>query len=242
MSEAPILQSLSATFSLPLRPQQVGRWRGAWAEMAGLEYDIFHNHRVGEPGLHYRYPLVQYRSQRGLAAIVALNAATGEVREALNRRNWEINWDGAPLTLGLTDLRLVSHQLAMADTWQHYQLRGYLPFNDVNFGDWQAAPHLLARVEQLNRLLVTHLLGFAKGVGWHLSQRLEADITLLQHAYSQTLHEVRRPCFDLSFRTNLVLPPGIALGRGVSQGFGVLVPLPHKRDKLPLPDPGTSRG
>ena len=62
---------LKATFDLPLHAKQLAQFRGAVAESAGLENDLFHNHK-GENEFHYRYPLIQYKLNKGKACMVGI--------------------------------------------------------------------------------------------------------------------------------------------------------------------------
>lgn len=39
------IRTLSIHFDLPLFPRQIPQWRGAFAEFAGAENDVFHNHK-----------------------------------------------------------------------------------------------------------------------------------------------------------------------------------------------------
>ncbi|MCB0630732.1 MAG: CRISPR-associated endonuclease Cas6 [Saprospiraceae bacterium] len=219
------LSILAATFDLPLESRDIPRWRSAWAEMAGFEHDRFHNHKPGDEGVIYRYPLVQYRVRRGRAAIMALDQATMDVQQALTAKAWEITWDYQPLEIGLEDLRLETYELHLDRQSHEYRLRSYLPFNDRNFDRWNKAPNLIARIRLLESLIAGHLLNFATGVGWKIPGRFDVELLHLDRAYTRPLHEIQRPAFDLVFKTNLFVPAGIGLGKGVSHGYGLLLPM-----------------
>ncbi len=213
---------LSTTFSLPLAPRDIPRWRAAWSELAGWDKDRFHNHRPGDQGVIYRYPLVQYRVRRRNAGLIAIQEAVQDVQATLAEKSWEITWDREPFPLGMEDLRLETYELHLASKPQRYRLYDYLPFNSENYQDWQQQPNLLQRVKLLNRLLTSHLLVFANGVGWRIPGRFEVEITDMFRQRPVCLHDLKRPAFHLEFETNLFLPPGIGLGKGVSHGFGTL--------------------
>lgn len=216
------LQLLSATFSLPLEARDIPRWRGAWAELAGWEMDRFHNHLPGEEGVIPRYPQVQYRVRRRQAALLALQQGVKDVQQTLAKTDWTIRWRDELFALGMEDLRMETFELHVQRQPTTYRLRRYLPFNSENFRAWDRADTFAQRLDLLNRLLPGHLLAFATGVGWQVPERFTAEITDIYRQESAVLHDIRRPAFDLAFRTNLFLPPGIGLGKGVSHGFGLV--------------------
>lgn len=216
------LKILSATFDLPLKARDISRWRGAWAEMAGYDFDRFHNHRPGDQGVIYRYPLMQYRCRRQRAAFFAMQDAVSDVEETLSQDSWEITWNREPLTIGVEDLRLETFELYLDHKWHHYRIRRYLPFNSRNFQRWEEASNLIERVKLINDVFVGHIFAFASEVGWRIPGRLEIETTHLFRHRIISLHDLSRPAFDLAFRTNIFLPSGIGLGKGVSHGFGVV--------------------
>lgn len=218
------LSYLTATFDLPLQDRDIPRWRSAWSEMAGFEFDRFHNHKPGDQGVIYRYPLVQYRTYGKLAGLLALGEATEDVQQSLSVGPWELTWNYQPLPISLDDLQLELCDIALTDHFHEYRLRTYLPFNDRNFHQWKRASGLLAQVSLIQRMLAGHLLNFASGIGWQIPGRFEVEILHLDRPYHVPLHGVERPAFDLSFCTDLLLPLGIGLGKGVSHGYGVLLP------------------
>ena len=218
------LSYLTAVFDLPLKDRDIPRWRSAWSEMAGFEMDRFHNHKPGDEGVIYRYPQVQYRTHQGKAALLAIGDATADVQQALSVGPWEIVWNYKPKPISLDDLQLEVHDIQLTDHFFEYRLCAYLPFNDRNFNRWKAAKGLLSRIKILQGLLAGHLLNFATGIGWKIPRRFEVEITNVEKEYSMPLHGVQRPAFDLTFRTDLQLPPDIGLGKGVSHGYGILKP------------------
>ena len=158
------LTILRANFSLPLRFSEISRWRGAWCELVGWEEEYFHNHQAANGGLHYRYPLLQYRSYRRQASFVALQAAIPAVQQSLIGMDWTLRWHNSPTPLSLRQMQLRTHELYLDNCWHHYQLRHYLPFNTDNFSRWQSSELLQGKIDLLHRLLPNHILGFAKGI------------------------------------------------------------------------------
>lgn len=213
------LRHLQLTFTHPLRAQEIPQWRGAWAQLAGREYDYFHNHQ-GQTAYHYRYPLVQYGVDRSRASLTAWQDGVGAVQQVLADRDWTILWKGEKVDLRIADLQMKESRLTFLDQPKTYRLRMWLPFNTQNFNRWGRAEALVERVELLNTILVGQLLSFFTGVGWQLPQRLEAEIVNIDRIGRERVHGTLRPTFDVRFRCNVDLPDGVRLGKAVAMGFG----------------------
>ncbi|MEL7222267.1 MAG: CRISPR-associated endonuclease Cas6 [Bacteroidota bacterium] len=224
------LQLLTTTFDLPIEPEEIPRWRGAWCEMAGWEADRFHNHRNSDGKVMYRYPLLQYRAHRRQAGFIAIQEAVKDVQQTLAGNEWKIRWKDRPTSLGMLNLQLETYELHLDKKYHTYQLRNYLPFNSGNFEQWQSTLLLHDKIDFLTRLIAGHLISFAKGIHWRIPGRFEVEITDLTRQRRVYLHDVLRPAFDLEFRTQLFLPKGIGIGKGVSHGHGYIYP-PNKTEK-----------
>ncbi|MCB0630731.1 MAG: CRISPR-associated endonuclease Cas6 [Saprospiraceae bacterium] len=218
------IRLLETTFNLPLQNRNISRWRGAWAEFAGLEADLFHNHH-GEKSYYYRYPKVQYRTRNGQASILVINEGVEALQHVLAKGNWKITWDTHPFVLQIEKLQLREYQATMTDDMRHYRLRQWVPFNVDNFERWKHAANLIERANLLNRVLVGHILDFATALQWRLPERLEVELQNLRNIRSVNIHGISRPVFDIEFTANVLLPPAIGLGKATSHGFGQTFPL-----------------
>ncbi|WP_020534935.1 CRISPR-associated endonuclease Cas6 [Lewinella cohaerens] len=216
------IQLLTTTFDLPLTLAEISRWRGAWCEMAGWEVDRFHNHRSGDGKVIYRYPLLQYRTYRRQAGFVAIQEAVKDVQQTLAVNEWQIRWKNTLTSLGIRNFQLDNYELHLDQKWHSYRIHNYLPFNKDNFEQWQNLDLLQDKIALLARIIPGHLISFAKSVHWRIPGRFDIEITNLTSQRPIALHQILRPAFDLEFRTQLILPSNIGLGKGVSHGFGVL--------------------
>ncbi|MEO1261917.1 MAG: CRISPR-associated endonuclease Cas6 [Bacteroidota bacterium] len=169
---------------------------------------------------YYRYPLVQYRSVRGKAAIFAMNEGVAAFQKILASKAWEIEWEGQPRMLQLEGLDMKDHYLQLTKEPQAYLLRRWLPFNGDNFQRWQESENLHARVNLLERILPGQLLNFCSGAGWQLPGRFDLQLQRILSERRMRYHDVQRISLDVEYTTNLLLPAGIALGKAVSHGFG----------------------
>ncbi|MEM7657619.1 MAG: CRISPR-associated endonuclease Cas6 [Bacteroidota bacterium] len=220
-----LIRTLVAHFSLPLRPHQLNRWRGAFVEMGSREYDLLHNHRA-EGGLHYRYPLIQYRITRGKAAIFAIGAGTQAIQQVLSSQDWTLRWNDAPFSLALEQLTMGEHPLLPSDTMRWYRLMDYVALNQANYERWRELDSYVPRVQLLEDILTGHILGFVEAMGQRLpEQSLEVRLVNVRSCRTVKVRNTPQMAFNLLFRANVQLPPGIGLGKSVSLGYGQLWPV-----------------
>lgn len=223
---------------LPLRRSEIGQLRGAIAERAGWERDLFHNHADGRADRYrYRYPLIQYQTRQGRATLVGLDAGALALRELLDPAGNTFCGD-----LPVYAWREESFPLAMSERPRPYVLRQWLALNTANFARWQALRDEEARRAELERILTAHLLAFAEGAGFTVPRPrgLEVQLDAVASPHLARCHDGRLLSFDISFRANMLLPPGVGIGKAASHGFGTLWPatqpspqtLPRRRPEL----------
>lgn len=252
----PLIRTLQVSFDLPIFPRQIPQWRGAFVEFAGIENDLFHNHKNDEFDLktelemmeasdpsqistsqepvasstppillssstyHYRYPLIHYRMKRNHAAIFAINDGIEALQATLSSRSWRINWEGEPRQLQITGMEMNEYYLRMLARPKTYRLYKWLALNEENYKAWLACDNLVERIQLLERILNSHLLAFARSVGWRLPERLEVSIQNIQQVSKVRCHNTPLLAFNVTYTANALLPPHIALGKAVSHGFG----------------------
>ncbi len=254
----PLIRTLQVSFDLPIFPRQISQWRGAFVEFAGIENDLFHNHKNDELDLaaeleliessdqqpvsnaqqptpstpstfqpinlstryHYRYPLIHYRMKRNHAAIFAINDGIEALQATLSSRSWRINWEGETRPLQITGMEMNEYYLRMLARPKTYRLYKWLALNEENYKAWLACGNLVERIQLLERILNSHLLAFARSVGWRLPERLEVSIQNIQQVSKVRCHHTPLLAFNVTYTANALLPPHIALGKAVSHGFG----------------------
>lgn len=219
----PTVRLLEACFNLPLTPAQTPQWRGAFAEWAGVENDLFHNHDNEAEKHHRRYPLVQYRSVRGKAAVVAVNEGVEAVSSLLQRSGeWQVRWHDTPTPLRIEHLHMDTQPLGLLPEMREYRLSRWLALNPDNYRTWQQLGTFRERVELLDRALVANLLGLCTGLHWQVPRRFEAHLTMVEHIGKAETHGQELMTFDCTFATDLSLPPRLSIGKSTSHGFGVV--------------------
>lgn len=214
------MRLLSLAFSLPLLRRDIAGFRASVARAAGLDQDLFHNHR-DDGSVQYRYPLVQYRSEQGNAAIIGIDKGADAIYNWYSRSDNRLIWNEAEHTLRISRLDVREYAIQYHSEPKCYRLHQWLALNQANYRDWQELPGLQARAEALDRILVANILTFCRAVGWRLPERLEASVQEIAATKRTRFIGLDMIAFDVEFTSNLALPFGIGLGKAVSHGYGV---------------------
>ena len=74
----------------------------------------------------------------------------------------------------------------------------------------------------LERLLIGNILSFAKGIGVYFDEEIKVSIVDIEKAEQYLFKNVKMLGFDVVFRTNVLLPRYVGVGKGVSLGFGMI--------------------
>ena len=237
--KAPIqINTLSVTFDLRIKPQQLYDFRGAMIALAGMDRDLFHNREItngqwGKP--MNRYPLIQYRVNEGRAAIWAMNEGIEALRSVMDR-------DGIPrfeMYGTETPLRIFEQREQqgfapkISREQQLYRLRHYIPLNEDKYAAYTTAQNYNERISLLEQLILNELVLYTYAAQWPLGSKQKIKVRLYDILHQSDAKyrtkedggkdiEKHYKSYDLLFHTNALLPEGIALGRHKSLGYGVM--------------------
>ncbi len=227
----PAVRYLQLCFDRELPPAQIRYFRAAVIEKSKRQGTLMHNHK-GEKGYYYRYPLVQYKLHYGKACIICLNEGVEEIHYLLTASDLDLKIGYRTYTFGIENLRV---NMFRVQVWQHmfnYSIINWLGLNDERYKEFTSLESdPLAQKQLLEKTLKGNLLSFAKGIGWHVEERLEVQISDIKHIRRLEFKNARRLSFDLNFQTNVSLPDYLGLGKGASTGFGVV-----RRYRKPKPE------
>lgn len=225
ISNMPLLPIMRIDFDAEISPAEVPAFRGAVIEKVGIGQEIFHNHNneEGGNGYHYRYPLIQYKALEGRPAIILIGEAVAEARHLFRQPGWELSFTRRKLRARLVRSQTREYEAGLAPAPRSYRLRRWLALNQDNHRRFEETRSLAGRIRLLERVLAGHILGFASGVGIRFEERFEVAITEIEQERIRSFEGVRSLTFDICFEANLLLPPFVGLGKGVTQGFGVLL-------------------
>jgi hypothetical protein len=209
---------------LRLAVRDAHKLRGYFGRVFQEHSPLLHNHLEGGE-LRYAYPLVQYKVIQGVPTLLGINEGATLLLDLFLQIK-EIDIDGLNFPLLAKNLECQEVEVAYVEELWHYRFATlFMALNQSNFEHYLTLQPAERRKE-LNRLLRNHLLAALKGMGVWLepNQRIFADANLEPH--STQFKNRRMLAFSGEFRTNLILPPLVGIGKAVSRGFGAIEPVP----------------
>ncbi|MGB5976165.1 MAG: CRISPR-associated endonuclease Cas6 [Cyclobacteriaceae bacterium] len=223
-------------------------------EAAGINTEVFHNHKetVGQaavaiaasgealpapaekPGRqrYYDYPTVQYKLRHRRPGIMGVGPGAQAVQLWLSLCGDHLLVNGPhhrePYRLSL-DVYRHDHQQwrpALLDKPKTYRLSRWLPMNRANHDKWKRLGRLTERAAMLDGLLWGHLCHLCEGLDITLPKdKVQLWVSQLDHQGYQDCYGIKKLSLDITFTTNVNLPPGLGLGQGTTLGFGKACPL-----------------
>jgi hypothetical protein len=222
----PPLRVLSVTFDTHLDPWDLPRFRAAIARKVGLEHEWFHNHDNENGGYHQRYPLIQYKldPQKGInrPMLLCLEQGVEEAHHFFSQPDWGLRIGDRDFDMRIARLHVDQHTLAVLDHPLPYRIHKWKAFNPENYDVFRQLTGIADQCAFLERLMATHIIAFASGVGWDVPDRFQVKITDLIKREWVDQKGVKVMAFTLEFLCNVSLPSFVGLGKGGSMGYGVL--------------------
>ncbi len=227
------IRTMSILFDLPISASELRLFRGAVISNAGRELTKFHNH--SNNGYVYSYPLVQYRIVGHKAAIMCINDGIEDMQQLFAKgfvgKSIDIGRE-QEVDISLLSVRQAQYYLDIVDEPIEYRISNWLPFNQDNFKIFKSLGSDEQRSQMLNKILIANILSFAKGIGWHIDKKIECQIEPQSIEYHFSTYKRQKfICFWLQFKSNVLLPPKIGLGKGASFNHGVISILPHSKEE-----------
>lgn len=218
------MRLLTLQFQLPLHPARIPQFRGAIAQLVGLDEELFHQHANGweetDP-YHRDYPLVQYAVRRGRAALIGLNAGADAIRrKLLPVLGQELHFGGENHLLPGFRLAEQEVSLALMPEPVPFGLNGWMALNQENYTRWKEASSESARLDLLHRALTGHLRAFGERMQVADYKHIEARVLEIHNRKKIHWHGVELIRFQVLAQANIALPEGIGIGRAAAFGYG----------------------
>lgn len=215
---------LTVKYDTDIHESEVPLFRGAVIASVGKESDaLFHNHE-GD-GFHYSYPLIQYKRVGRRPFLVGLQEGAMALWDYLQNCPQELTLNGHRLLHIHQECVEASEQefSVTDDMAQTYTLHRWLPLNSSNYVAYSEIGGLVGRVQKLERVLVGNILSMASGLGVFVDVPIKVEITEICGSPRVVPYKkVGMMAFDIEFRSNVILPDFIGLGKGNSRGFGMV--------------------
>lgn len=218
----PRVRVIKISFDTILKSFEVPAFRGAIVKLVGQDQVAFHNH-VGDEGLLYSYPIIQYKSLNRKAGIVCIDGGVDEVYQLFSKNPGVIRIGNSGRSLQVESVKINKIDVGISDSKHSYLIQNWLPLNEKNFVQYSGLAGLSAKIAFLEKMLVGNILSFAKGINWTVDMPIQVSIDEVKKDDWVRHKGVKLKCYDLVFSTNVSLPYDIGLGKGVSMGFGTLI-------------------
>jgi hypothetical protein len=182
------------------------------------EYPLLHHHV--ERGYIYTYPRVQYKILEGTPLILGIE----EGAEVLKKISDEIE----ELELGKSEYKVASIQMNLMNAEfgpcrenRHYKfITPWLALNPSNYEKYKEMRDWKEKKAFLNGILVGNVLSMCKSLDYVVTSKLYVHSRLDDEQVE--FKGIPIIGFTGEFRVNFRIPDFFGLGKGVSQGFGVV--------------------
>jgi hypothetical protein len=183
------------------------------------QYPILHHH-IEEVGCLYTYPRIQYKIIGGTPIILGIE----EGADILKKISDEIS----ELKLGKSRYKIKSMQMNQLNAdygccreQRHYKfLTPWLALNSENYQKYKEMNDWKEKKIFLNSILIGNILSMSKGLDYVVNKKLYAHSFLKEEKVDYKA--IPMIGFNGEFKINFNIPDFLGLGKGVSQGFGVI--------------------
>lgn len=214
-------------FNNNLSNKETTFFRGALLNVLNSDDNMcLHNH-IGE-GLRYGYPLVQYKSLNGKAAVVAVGDIGDYLEHELSCGSYTLRIGKREEVFEVAEVTKKRYLLKIDDAPKHYSISGYLPLTDKNYAQYKSLVALTDKICFIENVLVGNILSFLKGIGVHVEERLHIALTGIEPVEDSVYKGISFKTYNLRFVSNIELPDNVGLGKSASVGHGTLKRMTNK--------------
>ncbi len=171
----------------------------------------------------YTYPRVQYKMLEGTAAILGIEEGARVIKEISDSIDSLVLGNS---TYNLQQKILYDQEVEIKPTEDLIQYRfisPWLALKPKNYEKFMGLHSWKEKKEMLNRILIGNILSMCKGFGITVDKNLHAHTHL---EMEMVIYEgIKVIGFTGDFRINFEIPQFFGIGKGISQGFGVVKPV-----------------
>ncbi|MEG1545618.1 MAG: CRISPR-associated endonuclease Cas6, partial [Bacteroides sp.] len=201
--------------------REIPLFRGAIIQTMDNAPLLFHNHEKDK--LRYSYPLIQYKCINQCAAIVCVSEGAETIGDFFSNGHLDIRLGQKTMTLDIDSIKATQCLVQTWDDYFIYHTYKWMPLNQVNYQRYIQLESIVDKYAMLEKLLVANILSFAKGLGVYFDKQVICRLIQVNEPTSMTYKGVKMLSFDIEFKSNISIPDYIGLGKGVSQGHGIVV-------------------
>jgi len=200
-------------------------------QVENINTELFYNRDEETGKSENRYPLIQYKSVKGMAAITGINEGAQALRQLLkvlalekNQKANEKHLLSESNKINLLDYKkpkLDQHTVTLLKYKKNYMVRHWLPLDSVRYKNWVASAGLDVLTELLDERLPDQISRMLSGTGLIRRMPFMAKTVLITAAHPlQQVYKEKKIGFDCIFQCNLDLPADIGIGQVPGIGYG----------------------
>ncbi len=183
------------------------------------QYPILHHH-LEEAGYLYTYPRIQYKQIAGTPLVLGIEEGADVLKKIAD--------DLTELKLGKSVYKVESIQMTQRNAEfgpcrannQYKFLTHWLALNPANYENYKVIGDWREKKQFLKAILAGNILSMCKGLDYVVDRTLYVHSRLDDEQVEYK--GVPLIGFTGEFRVNFRIPEFFGLGKGVSQGFGVV--------------------
>lgn len=217
----PQIRVIKIVFDTEMKEYEIPAFRGAIIDLVGREHVVFHNH-IGDEKFHYKYPVIQYKSQGKKACIVCIKDGVDEIHHFFQNNVGKIKIGNDARLLMVENIKINQFEVQVTESQHAYSIKKWLPVNEENYSRFKSLEGLVPKIQFLEKILVGNLLSMAKGLDWTVDKPIDVRILDIKKQFLTKFKKSNLIAFDLDFKTNVFLPYDIGLGKGASSGYGTI--------------------
>jgi hypothetical protein len=217
-------------FKQKLHPYESRLFRSAVLRLIRPYYVLYHNHKID--GARRNYPLIQYKSIQGNAAILYLGKGIEGIQALFNdNRNKKIVINEKTINFEIQKIIPRLYHLEILEKFRRYKIQNWLPLQDKNYEQFKNLKTETEKIKFLENILIGNILSFAKGVNWNIKGELKIKNMNLSPMNWVSYKNIKFITYDAYFETNAFLPPHIGLGKGAAHNYGVIYPVKQNKNQ-----------
>ena len=199
--------------------QDAQKLRGFFANTFS-NINLFHNHEECGKSI-YRYSKIQYRFFNNRPTVLAFGDAVDLIKTHYDSFN-SIMIGSYEYPIMEKQLIFEEQSLSISDDIYYYKFfTPWYPLNQENYKTYQTLNTLKEKEHLLERILITNILNMSKALGYFVEKNIE--VQLFVKPVKSSVKDINIITFKGNFKSNMILPNYIGLGKSVSRGFGTIV-------------------
>ena len=199
------IRTLTVFYDTEISDKEIPLFRGAVLRSIGDKANVLYHNHTGEDRFRYSYPLIQYKSLNGKAAITCVEEGVDLVGQLLSDFHGVINIGKREVECKVMVVQSAKDLIQLSNTPIVYHLHQWLPLNAKNYEQYQCTDNLIEKIKILERVLIGNILSFLKGVGIHIEEQIDLHITNVKGLKPTTYKRVKLMAFDIGRIKNITL-------------------------------------